>query len=107
MEPTRHKSLYLDACLRDLDEQHASVVKYTAQLDQHIQSMDREIRTHLWVTPDFSAPAAQSLQNTRRDVETLLTRIDKVRKGFWLLPREVEAGQGAAATPSPLPSSAA
>ncbi|WP_441287932.1 AAA family ATPase [Sorangium sp. KYC3313] len=92
MEPTRHKGLYVDACLREIDELKLDVTKYKALLFQHMQSMEDEIRAHLWVTSDFIEPSFQTLQQTRHDIETLLVRVHKVRTGFELLPREVDGG---------------
>jgi MoxR-like ATPase len=89
MEPTRHKDVYVDASLREVDALKAEVTKYKAQLHQHIQAMEKDIRDHLWVTPDFVQPASDTLKVTRQEVETLLARVDKVRKGFELLPREL------------------
>jgi hypothetical protein len=34
-------------------------------------------------------PASDRLNATRKEVETLLARVDKVRKGFELLPQEL------------------
>lgn len=90
MEPTRHKGVYLDACLREVDALKSEVRRYQAQLQQHIRSMETDIRDHLWVTPDFVQPATDALTATRQEVETLLARVEKVRKGFELLPREVD-----------------
>jgi MoxR-like ATPase len=88
MEPTRHKGMYVDACLREIEEIRAEVIDYRVRLKAHIRSMETDIRTHLWVTPDFVEPAARSLERAQQDVETLLTRVDNVITGFQLLPRE-------------------
>jgi MoxR-like ATPase len=89
MEPTRHKEVYVDSCLREVDALKSDVTTYKAQLHQHIQAMEKDIRDHLWVTPDFAQPASDTLKATRQEVETLLARVDKVRKGFELLPRDL------------------
>lgn len=98
MEPTRHKPVYVEMCLREVDAIKAQVTGYKAQLLQHVQAMETDIRTHLWVTPDFAQPAADTLKATRHEVDTLLARVDKVRKGFELLPREID---GDSAPPKP------
>lgn len=90
MEPTRQKQLYIDACLRDLDNVVTEVAQYLKKIDHHMEVMATEISTHLWVTPDFIAPAAVNLKQTQQDVQTLLARINKTRAGFELLPREVD-----------------
>ena len=95
MEPTRQKNMYVEACLNEVNGIRADVLRYRGHLKEHMQSMEDEIRSHLWVTTDFVEPSSQALQKTQRDVDALLTRVDGVRKGFELLPREREdrAGQ--------------
>jgi MoxR-like ATPase len=88
MEPTRHKKMYVGACLGDISALRADVIDYRVHLNEHMKSMAAEIRSHLWVTEDFVEPSSQALQQTQRDVEALLNRVDKLHKGFDLLPRE-------------------
>ncbi|QDE93710.1 ATPase [Myxococcus xanthus] len=88
MEPTRQKAAHVDACLKELATLGQQVETYKAQLLAHIASLDADIRAHLWVTDDFAEPAARSLEGTRREVDTLLGRLEKLRQGFGLLPRE-------------------
>lgn len=101
IEPTRQKQAYIDVCLRELDSVLNDVVQYQARLQAHVESMEQEIRSHLWVTADFVEPAAQTLQRTKGEVETLLVRATAVRKGFELLPRE-----NTDPAPTPAPSAA-
>ncbi|MEZ4319737.1 MAG: hypothetical protein R3F61_19630 [Myxococcota bacterium] len=91
MEPTRQKTAYIDACLNDIDEVNRQVDAYRVKLLAHVASLEAEIRAHLWVTPEFAEPASQSLGKTRQEVDTLLTRIAKLRKGFEMLPKEAVA----------------
>jgi MoxR-like ATPase len=88
MEPTRHKDVHVDTCLREIDGLRAEVEAYRARLLTHLASLDEEIRTHLWVPADFVEPASASLRGTREEVETLLGRIRTLHEGFDLLPRE-------------------
>jgi MoxR-like ATPase len=88
MEPTRQKHAHIHACLTEIDDLRAQVEAYAAKLLRHVQSLEAEIRSHLWVSSAFAAPAAQSLDGTKREVGTLLTRIEKLRQGFEMLPRE-------------------
>lgn len=88
MEPTRQKPAYIEQSLRDVDELKASVLHYLAKLSAHVQALENDIRGHLWVTPDFVAPAMRSLNQIARTVATLLSRVDQLRQGFEMLPRE-------------------
>lgn len=90
MEPTRHKQIYIDDCLRQIDEEKTKVIQYQAKLSKHIQTLEAQIKTHLWVTPDFAAPAAENLKQTQHAVEVLLTRIKNLQRGFAALPSEVD-----------------
>ncbi len=91
MEPTRHKDVYVEDRLVGIDGIRADVGAYQVQLQEHIASLDDAIRSHLWVTADFIGPAQQRLDETQRTVSTLLSRIDKLRQGFEMLPRELSA----------------
>ncbi len=88
IEPLRHKPEYVNACLREVESIRASVEEYKAKLAQHIAALETEIRTHLWVTPEFAGPAATSLNRTASEVNQLLQRVATLRTGFELLPRE-------------------
>lgn len=88
MEPTRHKVTHVEACLKEVGGLRRQVEAYEEKLEAHIASLDTDIRAHLWVTDDFAEPAKQSLAGTRREVGALLVRIDKLRQGFEMLPRE-------------------
>jgi MoxR-like ATPase len=90
MEPSRQKKFHLTACLKELRELREQVEGYRKNLLAHIASLEAEIRANLWVTDDFIEPASQSLEGTRREVDTLLGRINKLRQGFEMLPQEME-----------------
>lgn len=90
IEPTCHKQIYIDDSLRQIDGIKAQVMEYQAQLNGHIESIKTEICSHLWVTTDFMVPAAENLKQTQQALETLLARLNKIREGFELLPREVD-----------------
>lgn len=90
MIPTHQKKIYIEDCLREIDDVKAQVNRYQSTLHQHIQGMEAEINNHLWVSADFLAPATEKLKQTQREVETLLDRVSKIREGFDLLPCEIE-----------------
>jgi len=91
LEPTRHKSIYVEKSLAEVDELRCKVVAYRAELEGHLRALDAEIRNHLWVSAEFADPAAASLKGSAAEVDQLLARIDKVRTGFAALPRELES----------------
>lgn len=88
MEPTRQKQSHIDDCLRQIDDVKAQVILYQSQLNQHIQGMEAEISTHLWVSAEFATPAAEKLKQTQNEVQTLLARVTRTKEGFELLPLE-------------------
>ena len=88
--PTQHRRVYVESCLREIDQLAVEVDAYRKKLEAHIESLHDQVRIHVWVTSDFAAPAAVSLNETRRIVEGLRQRVTNLRKGFELLPREVE-----------------
>ena len=88
--PTQHRRVYLESCLREIDQLAGEVDAYRAKLEAHIESLHDQVRIHVWVTPEFAGPAAAALDETRRVVEGLRQRVANLRKGFELLPREVE-----------------
>ena len=90
LEPTRQKRSYVADCLRQIDDVKAQVLQYQSQLNQHIQGMEAEINSHLWVSAEFAKPAAEKLKQTQNEVNTLLARVLRVREGFELLPLESE-----------------
>ena len=90
LEPMRHKRSYIADCLRQIDDVKAQVIQYQSQLNQHIQGMEAEISSHLWVSAEFATPAAEKLKQTQNEVHTLLARVSRVREGFELLPLESE-----------------
>ena len=90
MEPTKHKSVYIEQKIEELGEHRLKMESYKKDIDQQIESFEDDIRSHLWVTDDFVEPASKGLGKNRADVEKLLDRLAEVVKGFEALPREEE-----------------
>ena len=88
MEPTKHKSIYIEQRIMQLSDHRAEMESYKREVDQRIESFESDIRSHLWVTDDFVGPASRGLDKTRADVEDLLGRLAEVVQGFEALPRE-------------------
>ena len=90
LEPTRQNPSYVSDYLRQIDDVKAQVLEYQSQLNQHIQGMEADISSHLWVSAEFAKPAADKLTQTQNEVNTLLARVLRVKEGFELLPLESE-----------------
>lgn len=91
LEPTRYSEAHIADCVRQVDVLVAKVQKYMSDLDEHIESLNALIDTHLWITDGFAAPARRSLEQTRASTRTLLGRLQSIRRGFDSLPREIIA----------------
>lgn len=92
--PTKHKSAYIESCLRDLGEHRTEIESRKTGIERQVESFEEDIRGHLWVTEDFAEPASRGLQEAGDEVERLLTRLARVTKGFESLPREEEFPPG-------------
>ena len=92
--PTQYKEAYIQQCLLEIEKFRVDVEQYKSQLDDHVTSLEREIRTHLWVTVDFIEPAMASLKRTQKVVEKILSRICKLQQGYKRLPRAFEPRRG-------------
>jgi MoxR-like ATPase len=88
MEPKRHPNSYVNDVLRQIDELHRDIEDYAQSLASHMQSLDDEIRSHLWVAAEFAGPARANLEVTQRAVDELRNRVVRLREGFDQLPRE-------------------
>jgi MoxR-like ATPase len=95
LEPTRHKPAYVRSCIEQLDALAGEVRAYGSALDAHIAGLEATIVGHLWVDDAFAGPATRSLGATRSSVVSLASRLERLRKGFEMLPQEVEEdGEG-------------
>jgi MoxR-like ATPase len=88
MEPTWHKPVYVNDCLRQVQALRVDLTSYGAKLAEHIRGMETAISSHLWVTRDFVEPARATLDATRRSVDALITRADALIAGVKALPRD-------------------
>ena len=88
--PTKHKSAYIESCLRDLGERRTEMELHKTGIERQVESFEDDIRSHLWVTEDFAEPASRGLQEASDEVERLLARVARVTEGFESLPREEE-----------------
>jgi len=88
MIPTPQKPAHVEHCLASVAELQKDVDEYQRLLNAHIESLEKDIRSHLWVTDDFIEPASASLGETNRTVGALLQRLSKLKTGFENLPQE-------------------
>lgn len=88
--PTRHKAAHVEHRLRDIRDLRKSVEHYEAGIKGQIESFERDIRSHLWVTDDFVKPASEGLVRRLDEARKLLDRLAAVEKGYESLPQEEE-----------------
>jgi MoxR-like ATPase len=86
MEPARYKAAYIQDCDRQIQEVCVEVERHLEDLDGQVRSLESEVQSHLWVTPDFAEPALENLMTTRGQVDALLSRLARVRAAFLNLP---------------------
>ena len=96
MEPVKHKPPYIKHCLQELKNLQSEIKSHDTGIGRQIDSFDRDIREHIWVTDDFVEPASRGLQQARDDARKLLAPLKKLIEGYGKLPQEEEdTGSGA------------
>ncbi len=91
--PTKHKNAYVEKCLQQVREVRESAIVHKKGIEGQIESFERDIRSHLWVTEDFVKPASQGLLQRLDEAKKLLDRLAAVETGYESLPREEEDPQ--------------
>jgi hypothetical protein len=76
------------------------------EVQRAAEAVEVPVRDHLWVTPDFEAPATASLEGTAAQVAALRARVEKLRQGFSLLPKEGDPPTSSAPARAPASSPA-
>ena len=90
MEPTRHEPVHIRDCLRQLEEFSIKMVTHEGEIEKRIETLENDVRGHLWVMDDFTEPASRGLEKARGDAEGLIERLEKVKRGYKDLPRKEE-----------------
>lgn len=90
MEPVKHKPPYIKHCLQELKNLQSEIKSHDTGIGERIESFDRDIREHIWVTDDFAEPASRGLQQARADARKLLACLEKLIEGYGKLPQEEE-----------------
>jgi MoxR-like ATPase len=101
LEPLRHKRVYVEKSMSELDGLLVHVAEYTRKLEAHIDSLQRLIRDHIWVSSSFATPASRNLKQTLGNTKALLARIENLKSGFGSLPVEKPAESASTVSSSP------
>ncbi len=99
---TLHKPEYVTETLRKLAEYRAQCEEQRQFLSSQQESVESEIRQHLWVSSDFAAPAARALAVATAEVEQLIQRLDRTITGFRSLPQEGAVAPSGTAPATPM-----
>ncbi len=90
LEPTRHEPDHIRDCLRQLGDFSTEMMAHKSEVEKRIETLENDVRKHLWVMDDFAEPASRGLEKARRDAEGLIERLEKVKRGYENLPRKEE-----------------
>ena len=66
------------------------MVTHKGEIEKRIETLENDVRGHLWVMDDFTGPASRGLKKARVDAEGLIERLEKVKRGYKDLPRKEE-----------------
>ena len=66
------------------------MVTHKGEVEKRIETLENDVRKHLWVMDDFAEPASRGLEKARGDAEGLIERLEKVIRGYKDLPRKEE-----------------
>ena len=90
MEQTRHQPAHIQDCLRQLEKFRAEMDTHKGEVEKRIETLENDVRGHLWVMDDFTEPASRGLEKARGDAEGLIERLEKVKRGYKDLPQKEE-----------------
>ena len=93
MGPRKHEPVYIQDCLRQLEKHRANMDAHKDEIGKRNETLENDIREHLWVMDSFTEHAFQGLAKARDDIEKLLEQLEDVIKGYDKLPqKEKEPG---------------
>ena len=87
LEPVAYPRVQIEQLLMDVKGIRKKVISFQEGLADQIESLSRELTTHLWVTPEFVDPASAKLQAQYEDAGKLVERVDKIIRGYESLPQ--------------------
>ena len=90
LEPTRYAPAHIHDCLQKLEKFRTEIDTHKGEIEKRIETLENDIRGHLWVMDDFTGPASRGLEKARCDAEGLIERLEKVIRGYKDLPRKEE-----------------
>ena len=91
LEPVAYPRVQIEQLLVDVKGVRKDVISFQEGLADQIESLSRELTTHLWVTPEFVDPASTKLQAQYEDAGKLVERVDKIIQGYEALPQASDA----------------
>ena len=95
MEPARFKDTVVRHYLSEVDTLCEHVDSSLTDATNQLQSLESEVRSHLWVTDDFIQPATEKTRASVESLRILLTRAKNLHQGFDALPREISVSKKA------------
>lgn len=85
MEPTRYSTEHIEGRVRQIQAIAEDVARHRGGVEGRIATLQQILQSHLWVSPGFAGPAAESLEQSRKiaaglekDLHRLIERFDKL-----------------------------
>ena len=86
LEPADYSRSFINKRLEDTGSLLEDLIQFSRALNRQYDSVAEVLSEHLWITKDFIEQAKESLNNNRKSVESLKTRVQHIIAGFSQLP---------------------
>lgn len=70
----------LESRLRDVEDAGVELQRYRDALEKHLVALRVDVGDHLWISPDFTAPATVQLTQKVHEADALLARLETLRE---------------------------
>lgn len=70
----------LESRLRDVEDAGTELQQYRDELEKHLVALRVDVGDHLWISPDFTAPATVQLTQKIHEADALLARLETLRE---------------------------
>lgn len=90
LEAARYPEAYVRSRLDQVGAVQTDLSHYLTALDKQLESLQKWMEGHLWISPGFAPTALQALQTLRADHGKLSDRLLKAIEGFKSLPRSTK-----------------